>query len=275
MEPIEIYVHRLKGMRPTMEDADVISVNKDFLLAGIFDGHGGDQISKKLKEILPKILFSKLMIYVNDFNNYEQIKNAIKKIFMEIDYKYFINYDSVGSTAILILLVKRTDLYLINLGDSRGVVFNKFGKILLETKDHKPENIIERTRIEKIGGKVLRMFNGPYRVDGILSVSRAFGDMYFKKDVNNENNTYMEFKSKVSPEPDIYHLRLTSSNYKNKYYVLLACDGLWDVFNNQEAINYAFKFPGPNPATRGLVMNAVYKKRSSDNVSAMILSIPV
>eukprot|EP00850_Spirogloea_muscicola_P020367 SM000213S06832 [mRNA] locus=s213:120475:131093:- [translate_table: standard] len=50
------------------------------------------------------------------------------------------------------------------------------------TTDHAPDHPDERCRIEAGGGRVLRSSNsgGPWRVDGRLAVSRAFGDLEFR-----------------------------------------------------------------------------------------------
>lgn len=52
----------------------------------------------------------------------------------------------------------------------------KNGAVIELTTDHKPENPTEKIRIESAGGQV---FAG--RVNGNLNVSRALGDLEFKK----------------------------------------------------------------------------------------------
>eukprot|EP00850_Spirogloea_muscicola_P010354 SM000060S19686 [mRNA] locus=s60:512847:523180:- [translate_table: standard] len=51
------------------------------------------------------------------------------------------------------------------------------------TTDHAPDRPDERCRIETAGGRVLRSSNsgGPWRVDGRLAVSRAFGDLEYRE----------------------------------------------------------------------------------------------
>ena len=89
--------------------------------------------------------------------------------------------------------------------------------------DHKPSNPAERARIEATGGTVL--FN---RVDSVMAVSRALGDFEFKG-----NREQPPEKQKVSCEPDITVWERKSTDEV----LLLACDGLWDVMRNQEAID--------------------------------------
>ena len=53
------------------------------------------------------------------------------------------------------MLILNNILYSINLGDSRALYSYDTGRCLLQiTRDHKPNDEIEKSRIEKAGGKV-------------------------------------------------------------------------------------------------------------------------
>lgn len=59
-----------------------------------------------------------------------------------------------GSCAIIVLIVGES-AYIGNVGDSRAIMSIDGGKhIKLLSKDHKPEEDSEKTRIEENGGKV-------------------------------------------------------------------------------------------------------------------------
>lgn len=49
------------------------------------------------------------------------------------------------------------------------------------TRDHHPDRVDERARIETAGGSVIVL--GVPRVNGILAMSRALGDVYLKRSV--------------------------------------------------------------------------------------------
>ena len=66
------------------------------------------------------------------------------------------------------------EIYCANAGDSRTVMCEKGNAVDL-SKDHKPELPEERSRIIKAGGEVV---DG--RVNGMLALSRAFGDFDYK-----------------------------------------------------------------------------------------------
>ena len=48
------------------------------------------------------------------------------------------------------------------------------------TKDHHPDRDDERARIQAAGGSVVNVY-GVHRVNGILAMSRAIGDVYLKR----------------------------------------------------------------------------------------------
>lgn len=79
-----------------------------------------------------------------------------------------------GCTACVVLITP-TKIYTANAGDSRAVLCRK-GHALPLSSDHKPENEIERKRIQAAGGDIV---NG--RVNGGLNLSRSFGDFNYKK----------------------------------------------------------------------------------------------
>jgi len=75
-------------------------------------------------------------------------------------------------------------------------------------------------RVMEQGGTV---FNE--RVNGMLAISRAFGDHQLKMPAL-PNDV-------VSNVPDITSTELTDADM----FFILACDGLWDVLEDQEAVN--------------------------------------
>ena len=79
-----------------------------------------------------------------------------------------------GCTANVCLITKQF-IYCANAGDSRSYLFSNQKPIELSF-DHKPDNEIERTRIINAGG-----FISMGRVNGNLNLSRAIGDLEYKK----------------------------------------------------------------------------------------------
>ena len=67
------------------------------------------------------------------------------------------------------------DIYVANAGDSRSVI-SENGKVFELSQDHKPELKNESARIKKAGG-----FISDGRVNGNLNLSRALGDLEYKR----------------------------------------------------------------------------------------------
>jgi serine/threonine protein phosphatase PrpC len=81
-----------------------------------------------------------------------------------------------GCTAIVALLVGKK-LFVSNAGDSRGVLCRKGGVAFPLSKDHKPTQERELTRISLAGGFV----NLVGRINGNLNLSRSLGDLKYKQ----------------------------------------------------------------------------------------------
>lgn len=65
------------------------------------------------------------------------------------------------------------------------------------------------------------------RVNGDLAVSRALGDFVYK-----QSHTLPPQQQQVTADPDVHvEPRIAEADE----YLLLACDGIWDVFTNEEA----------------------------------------
>lgn len=88
----------------------------------------------------------------------------------------------------------------------------------------------ERQRIQEAGGTVLIQ-----RVNGSLAVSRALGDFEYKNNSNRRPDQQL-----VSPEPEITsYTRTDLSKVESQVaFVVLACDGIWDVMSNEELAAY-------------------------------------
>lgn len=128
-----------------------------------------------------------------------------------------------GTTAIVALLHEKT-LYVANAGDSRCVLCRN-GKAVEMSFDHKPEDEIERRRIENAGGKI----TSEGRVMGGLNLSRAIGDHTYKK-----NKELPLEEQMITSSPDIKDIKITEDDS----YMVLACDGIWNVMTNEEVIEY-------------------------------------
>ena len=108
-------------------------------------------------------------------------------------------------------------LYTAHVGDARAVLCRGgLATRLTNQSDHKATCVEERARVHKYGGTIVHD-----RVNGMLAIARAFGDYQLK-------SPFLP-KDVVSDEPDITVVELAEEDL----FVVLACDGLWDVVNDQ------------------------------------------
>jgi serine/threonine protein phosphatase PrpC len=133
-----------------------------------------------------------------------------------------------GCTAV-VALKRGNDLYVANAGDSRAVLCRAGGEALALSEDHKPAHATERDRILAAGG-FLSEIGGVCRVNGNLNLSRAIGDLKYK-----QNQGLHPRDQIITAQPDVRHVRLEPGKDR---FLLLACDGVWDVMTNQEAVDF-------------------------------------
>jgi serine/threonine protein phosphatase PrpC len=126
-----------------------------------------------------------------------------------------------GCTANAVMLVGST-LLCANAGDSRAVLC-RGGVAFALSEDHKPTDAGEKARIDRAGGFVL---NG--RVNGVLSLSRAIGDVSFK-----QRDVAPELQA-VTPCPDVLEVQMQLDDE----FVVQACDGIWDCVTNEQAVMF-------------------------------------
>jgi len=134
--------------------------------------------------------------------------------------------DNVGCTANAVL-VRPGEVICANSGDSRAVMCRAGIQVELSF-DHKPASDIEKTRIEAAGG-YLKDTPGGARVNGNLNLSRAIGDLEYKKreDLPAEEQI-------ICSTPDVLIKELTPEDE----FIIVACDGVWDVMTNQQACDF-------------------------------------
>ena len=275
----------LLGARPKNEDEIEVILNADksnqslkpINFFSIFDGHGGDKISKYLKEKLPGYFMSSSI----DLNpsKHKIYNKYIYKIYEHVQSKLVstvLPSKICGSTALVIIgypntksnqQTSPTQLKVINLGDCRAVLCNKDNIAIPLTKDHKPTSWEENSRILKAGGVIVTDPGDDPRING-LSVSRSFGDL--------------DAKPHVSHIPDIYDYEIVPGKDK---FIIMGCDGVWDVLSNQEAVDFVlFTMDKINTITPGLCTRSnknianllgeyAIAKGSQDNISVLIIWI--
>ncbi|KAG8871897.1 Protein phosphatase 2C 1 [Tulasnella sp. 331] len=142
----------------------------------------------------------------------------------------------------------RRVLYTANVGDARAVL-SRGGKAIRLTYDHKGSDKAEVKRITEAGGFVLNN-----RVNGVLNVTRSLGDTAMKEFVVGSPYTS---EMELIPEDE---------------FLIIACDGLWDVVEDQRAVELIQHCQDPQQASEVLLKHAL-ENFSHDNVTVLVVKL--
>lgn len=244
----------------------------------ICDGHGGKNVAEFVVSLLQKHLTKSRLKYPLSYKYICKVYSYIQQSL--IGHVKHIAAEC-GCTALV--LIRYADeqnikfIQVINLGDCRAVL-SKNGIAMPLSKDHKPHWPDEKVRINQVNQK--HNMNEQIYVDeyndwriGGLSVSRAFGDL--------DNVPH------VSHIPDIFSYQLIDNEDE---FIVLACDGIYDVMENHDVINFVrdymkhshietYKIPHKFPPKElvnskniaRLLAEYAIANGSTDNVSVMII----
>lgn len=277
-------VSSMQGWRLKMEDRHSLvgGLPVDGLsgisLFGVYDGHGGSFTSDymgdhfvdlfcKRKEV--KSYASMASVDRDDVPGVSLLKSALTAAFLEVDEAIRAassgdgKVDRSGSTSVVVVVTPK-HIICANAGDSRAC-FRREGIAKPLSFDHKPNEPVELSRITNAGGYV-RM----KRVDGDLAVSRAVGDFQYK----NRPNLSPELQ-KVTALPDIIVYPRDSAKDE---FLVLACDGIWDVVSNQECVDMIQKILDEGEGDVGMaceeMLDCCLEKKSRDNMTVLICTFP-
>uniref|UniRef100_A0A7S2NWT3 PPM-type phosphatase domain-containing protein n=1 Tax=Leptocylindrus danicus TaxID=163516 RepID=A0A7S2NWT3_9STRA len=179
----------------------------------------GHVVSKHCKAVLPKILAE---------TGYDQ-ERAISVLQSDLESSA-IDIECSGCTCVTAIVKQNRTIEVGNVGDSRAIILqrspNNTLKALPLSIDHKPSQLDERKRILETGGRIASKHcsAGPSRVwfeynntTMGLAMSRSVGDEF-------------AHRVGVSHEPQIFHHKIEPQDTC----IVLASDGLWDVYSNDE-----------------------------------------
>jgi protein phosphatase PTC1 len=201
--------------RRTMEDAHVVKVpymnDPTAGFFAVFDGHGGKEAAEEAASQLHVVLEAEIMAK-------KPMKACFENAYAKVDEGLKPIASDRGSTAVTCMIRKEgmvPKIYAANAGDARAVLCRN-GRAVRLTEDHKPSDEKEKKRITDSGGFITND-----RVNSILGVSRALGDHMLKKWV-------------ISTP---YYIE--SPLQEGDSMLIIACDGVWDVIQDSEAIDIA------------------------------------
>ena len=261
----------MQGWRKRQEDAHIAAVSqgdkKNIDVFGVFDGHGGKEISQFVSNHFTEEL-------IKNKNLETDLSQALKETFIKMDEimttpesieeikKYarlskeaddlqsknepansqmaFISqligpkdpesndiYMRTGCTACVMSIDETNKKLYFANAGDSRVVMCKNGVAYPQSEDHKPEMESEKKRIYKADGWI-----SEGRVKGNLNLTRGFGDLEYKQNKNLKPEEQM-----ITANPDI---KVVDYN-KDIEFIIIGCDGIWDCLKNQEACDVVTK----------------------------------
>mmetsp|Transcript_15472 Transcript_15472/g.38528 ORF Transcript_15472/g.38528 Transcript_15472/m.38528 type:complete len:390 (-) Transcript_15472:1468-2637(-) len=137
-----------------------------------------------------------------------------------------------------------------NAGDARVVVGHQ-GFATRLTHDHRSDDPDEVERIERAGGF---LFKG--RVLGVLAVTRSLGDHCMK--------------DYVIANPYCKSITISKQDEDEPTFILCACDGLFDVMSDQDAVDFVSDHLDETDTIAQLLVKEALRRGSTDNITATV-----
>ena len=287
---------------------------------GVFDGHGDGGLASKF---VASNLLLKLSSHDqwpvayhsvdSDTNSTAEgdgaMMNVLEQSFLALDDDLRNDPTHIkngGSTAI-VAVVSDGKMFVANVGDSRCILVKKRDckaknielnsetlEVIPLSEDHKPNLPSERARIEAAGMEVFTEQitleegeSGPTTLHKVkipnsknmLAMARAFGDFDFK---SNEDLSPSRQAVICTPETVV-----RSRNMDEDMYLILACDGVWDVMTDEEVGFFVAQKASERyvnaPKNENMdvlasvgddLLSHCMEKGSQDNMSVLILAFP-
>ncbi|KAJ9448689.1 Protein phosphatase 2C-like protein 2 [Diplonema papillatum] len=216
----------MQGWRSANEDAQIVEkinlagAEEPVLVMGMFDGHGGAEVAARVAGLVP----GRLRSVPCDADMAEHLPKLFTKLDEDLREKaetFTGKAGTTGSTANVVIIDDKRYVCA-NAGDCRAVLCRGNEAFPLST-DHSPDDPGESKRVTTAGSEVTEG-----RVEGMLNVSRAFGDFDLKRaDLRPEEQA-------ITASCDVTE---TAREVGNDKFIVQACDGIWGSLSDQEAVD--------------------------------------
>ena len=262
-----VYEYKRRSLTPKMDLQELSndSGNNNIKIDDIFFSKGGKQNAALNTLPLFEDVFYIKNLEVNFEDNSKYLSFQKKQLSQNnINRDNFISSE-MGTTA-NIMLIKNGFIYIANVGDSLSVMY-KNRKAYNLNKEHQIIIESEKERVLKSGATI----NG-YRINGMLNLTRALGDLKFK---SNQNLKRQEQSVIAVPE-------ITKIEYTDDIdFIIMGCDGVWDCVKRQLVCEFVDKEIKENPDKKlSEILEIIFDKCVSpvwgvvlgtDNMSCIII----
>jgi len=248
-----------------IEDTHTVVCGDGFSYVGVYDGHGGAQTSRFLRERSWQVFSEQLKATKDPKVAFERAWKALDETYIQecLDNPRRAGLFAGSCAVAMYFDCAQQCIWVANLGDSRAVLGHVQEDGWVETvpltTDHSASEGKERHRVleehphdatcvKEEWDEFLEIY--VHLVKNICMFTRSIGDAYMKKkEVAELYNPRMDASHKVLPLPAdgreyISNMaEVTVRKLKaGDSFVIIACDGLWDELSNHEAVTRCASF---------------------------------
>ncbi|KAG9134352.1 hypothetical protein Leryth_016232 [Lithospermum erythrorhizon] len=233
-----------------MEDQSQVEASQNATLVGVYDGHGGPDVSQYVCDNL----FEHLQrLALNDISITEEvIMNAFaatEEGFLGVVANTMGDNPAIATigSCCLVGLIWQGILYVANLGDSRAVMGYRDANSKIQAErltDHHNASVDEIREQLMIthpeDPEIVINKDTVWRVKGIIQVTRAIGDSYLKRPEFAAHPSLTKFQLKVPIQRPVLRSDpsiVTRVIQQTPRFVIFASDGLWDHLSNEQAVD--------------------------------------
>ena len=249
-----IYEYKNRVPTPKGENKEINTSNPDINFEDVFFKKSGKQNS-----LLNGLSLFEDVYNINNLSINLEENNDInyKKCYSENNENDMDNFiaNEMGTTA-NIMLIKDGFIYIANVGDSLSVMYKK-GKAYNLNKEHQITIESEKDRVIKSGATITG-----YRINGMLNLTRALGDLKFKSNPN-----LKIYEQSVIAVPEITKIELTN----DIDFIIMGCDGVWDCVKRQLVCDFVDKEIKENPDKKLSDILKVIFERCVSKVSGVVV----
>lgn len=261
---VGFFSDRNAAHRRMMEDAHDFQLqlggDESVSFFGVYDGHGGKTAALFCQANLSKIAAEHFKdLTGEDWTNEDKMRTVMDTIYKNCDQTLAATVPSAGAcvvTAAIKLLDGKRHLFVANAGDSRALL-SQDGTAKRLTVDHKPSNCPED--VARLATLTPPGFvDKDDRVNGVIAVTRAMGDHHMKR------------AGYMLVDPHFFTTVLSDTDD----YLILACDGVWDVIEDQAAVDIIRNSEHADVTAKSKALLVAAKKGgSTDNLTVMTIKL--
>lgn len=271
----QVGVGHTQGVRGEDEDyhfcVEFEIQGKKVTMHGVLDGHGDKGIcSEAVGHFFPKRVKELL---AEQTLNEETITNALTQAIIEADEILTKDRSVNGGTTLTAAFILEDKIYCANVGDSRALLIKNGQGYQLTEDACMDERFTKKLRQEgRLNEDTQRVRTPLNLVPGV----RPFAFAAVTRDIGMIG---------LSPQPKITYATRDSYpdevekgkvHYQNGDYLILACDGFWDVATNEEAAAAVGKMAekGLSPSEIAAKLTyAAFNNGSDDNITVIVIKL--